>query len=213
MMALDRFVKPLVDVLFPSLCAVCRTARGDLCADCSASIACSAPLRRPPSGVDAGMVALGAYDGALRRAILALKFRGARNIGVRLGELLAVHACEPYDAIVPVPLHAMRRRERGYNQAEEIARGIARVRSANLCVRALVRVRRTQAQSALDLEERRRNVAGAFAAGPGIAAVSRSNVLLVDDVFTTGATARACAAALRRAGAREIYLAIGAVRL
>jgi ComF family protein len=109
---------------------------------------------------------------------------------------------ERLDCVVPVPLHWRRRWERGFNQAELLARGIARKWHIPL-VRVLRRMRHTPTQTSLSNTARRKNVAAAFACRR---AVVGRRILLVDDVLTTGATAAACAAALRRSGAARVVL-------
>jgi ComF family protein len=157
------------------------------------------------------LVALGPYRGALKSAILALKFRGARSVGARLGRMLSL-TCMPCDAIVPVPLHAQRLRARGYNQAALIADGIAAAQGGSR-IDALVRIRATAMQSSLDATARATNVRGAFGPSSEAHRISGRAVLLVDDVATTGATSLACAAALREAGALDVHLAVAAVVL
>lgn len=108
-----------------------------------------------------------------------------------------------YDVMVPVPIHATRRRERGYNQAEAIASGIAAFAGLPVLPKALRRLRSTRSQTKLGRGDRRANLDGAFAcARPG--EVKGKRVLIVDDVFTTGATTDQCAAALLRAGASAV---------
>ena len=105
-----------------------------------------------------------------------------------------------YDALVPVPIHATRRRERGYNQAEAIAAGVGAFSGLPMLPKALRRLRSTRSQTKLGRGDRRANLDGAFAcARPD--AVKGKRLLIVDDVFTTGATSDQCAAALLRAGA------------
>jgi ComF family protein len=118
----------------------------------------------------------------------------------RIRELLAGQP-----VLVPVPLHPRRRRERGFNQSELVAAALAARTALSVCAGALVRRKDTAPQAGLTAAERRRNVAGAFAVRqrPRIAG---QVVVLVDDVWTTGATARACARILREAGAREVRL-------
>jgi len=111
---------------------------------------------------------------------------------------------EPFDAVVPIPLHWMRRFQRGFNQAALLARQIARRRSIPV-LRAIRRVRATRTQTGLTNAKRRQNVAGAFRARPKCS-VQGLRILLVDDVMTTGATGSACAAALKRAGAKSVTL-------
>jgi ComF family protein len=147
--------------------------------------------------------AIGAYDGALRAVIHALKYDGRRSIAKRLAEHLAVHGRDVLngaDVVVPVPLHRSRKRARGFNQAAEIARHLP-IRT----VHALRRVRATPSQTDLPAESRHENVQGAFALRPGVAmAIVDRVVVLVDDVSTTGATLESCARVLRDAGAREV---------
>jgi ComF family protein len=106
-----------------------------------------------------------------------------------------------YDALVPVPIHAARRRERGYNQAEIIAGGLAALWGVSVWPEALVRLRATRSQTRLSKGERGRNLDGAFAADGRLRG---KRVILIDDVFTTGATTEACARAMLAAGAAEV---------
>jgi ComF family protein len=143
---------------------------------------------------------------ALVRAILLLKFERMEPLGVWFAERLAeVVKGEGLDAdvVVPVPLHRDRERERGYNQADLIARPLAK--RLNLPHRAvlLVRTRPRPDKQVLSLEERWESVRGAFATRPG-SQVDNLRVLLVDDVMTTGATLDACSRALLDAGARSV---------
>ncbi len=113
----------------------------------------------------------------------------------------------PVDLVVPVPLHPARLADRGFNQAALLARPLARALGARLEARALVRVRDTPPQTPLDVPARRANVRGAFAVRSP-ARVRDRVCLLVDDVLTTGATAAACAKALRGAGADSVLLLV-----
>ena len=203
----------LYDCLIPPRCVACGDCGGDLCHRCMAALATSRALVRAGVRGAPPVTALGPYEGTLRAVVLALKFRRARKVGVQLGRWLGPKIFWPFEVVVPVPLHASRLRERGFNQAAEIARGIAAEARGPLINRALVRTRVTRAQSELDLAARAANVDGAFGPGEEAHRVRGFRVLLVDDVLTTGATARACASALRTAGARTIYLAAAAVRL
>ena len=114
----------------------------------------------------------------------------------------AVPHDEMFDAVVPVPLHWRKRWSRGFNQAELLARPIAKRRQIPV-LRALRRKRSTEVQATLAVAGRRRNVQGAFEARLNVAG---KRILLVDDVMTTGATASACAMALKRAGAKSVSL-------
>jgi len=105
------------------------------------------------------------------------------------------------DLLVPVPVHHTRKRERGYNQAEVIAQALATRSGIALHARALKRLRKTGTQTKLGKAQRGKNIFGAFMA---VEDLSGKKVLLVDDVFTTGATVNACAQALKAAGAAEV---------
>ena len=144
----------------------------------------------------------GAYEGTLRKLIHLFKYNGMRGLDKPLGNLLA--AAMPrdrqFDAVIPVPLHWRRRWQRGFNQSELLGKVIARRRGIPL-VKALRRGAATRAQAGLSNAQRRENVAGAFRARRRLAGL---RVLLVDYVMTTGATAGACARALKKAGARSV---------
>jgi ComF family protein len=146
-----------------------------------------------------------------------MKFRRRERLSRRLGELLAPvwHSLEELresetPIVVPVPLHRSRERERGFNQAELLARTLSRRlgreragRGPRVETRCLVRTRPTLPQTGLSLTARRENVRGVFEVSSA-ERISDRAVVLVDDVMTTGATLSACAAALKRAGAGQV---------
>jgi len=151
----------------------------------------------------------GFYEGPLRELIHLLKYSGMRPLTGRLGRLLdrtlpGGEKAEKYDAIVPVPLHWHRRWRRGFNQAELLAREVADRRGIPV-VNALRRSKATVNQAGLTSAGRRRNITGAFRPNAGID-LTNKRILLIDDVFTTGATASACARVLKRAGAKSVSL-------
>jgi ComF family protein len=158
----------------------------------------------------------GVYDTPMVRAITLLKYQAVTPLGgwfaARLAELAAR---EPQalaaDVVVPVPLHPTRLRERGYNQAELIARPLARRLRLPLRSYLLVRTRPRPDKLKLSRQERWRSVRGAYALRQG-SRVDNLRVLLVDDVFTTGATLDACSRALRQAGAARV-VALTAARV
>ncbi|MFT4112694.1 ComF family protein [Silvibacterium sp.] len=166
-------------------------------------------------------VACGPYDGAMRPLLHLLKYDGLEPVAGQISALLAARLSAESDlpaqmSVVPVPLHRARRRERGFNQAELLARGVVRAMrglrpewKGALNARALRRVRATQSLAGLSLSERRRVLRGAFFVAEPEAIAGR-DVLLVDDIFTTGATVRACAFALKRAGAATVWVATAA---
>jgi ComF family protein len=171
-----------------------------------AKFLCGRCLLEPPPY--AGARSFGAYGGALRHVVHALKFRGRQDLACRLAPLVEAafrrsYRADEFDLIVPVPLHRRRLRRRGYNQAALLAQPLGRSLGLKVVEDAVVRVRATAPQVGLSDAGRRANVRQAFRVGRDAAVVGR-RVLLVDDVMTTGATVASAAAALMRSGAVRV---------
>jgi ComF family protein len=152
--------------------------------------------------------ACGTYEGALRASILELKRRPqvARRVVDLMSEIQRREPLNSADIIVPVPLHATRERERGFNQALILARELARRSGLPLDEHCLVRRVQTEMHRVgMDAKARRKSVAGAFTVRRNDL-IAGKRVLLIDDVFTTGATVSACAAVLKEAGAEEVFV-------
>jgi len=161
-------------------------------------------------------VAYGSYDGGLRELIHLLKFNGVRPAANVLGRMLAevLPSLEPsFDQpevlVIPVPLFKGKRRQRGFNQAELITRATLKIYcpggKLRLAPDILVRTRETHSQIGLTSHQRRQNLRGAFAVARSQEVTGRE-VLLVDDVYTTGTTVSECARVLRRAGAAKVLV-------
>jgi ComF family protein len=219
----DGALPRLLRALWPPRCLACgeRGLGRDLCLACATALpwnrvacpscalplpipasACGACLRKTPplDAVHAAFV----YAPPLDRLLPRFKFHGDLAAGRLLAQLM-VDTCSRLDrpdALVPVPLHRRRLRTRGYDQALELARPMARALGLPLRADALRRVRATAAQSELSAPARRRNVRDAFIVA-GTAKLP-SHVVLVDDVMTTGATLHAAAKALRRVGVQRV---------
>ena len=204
----------LLELLMPPACAGCGRTSALLCG------ACRDGFRRPSRpedrfvAADAGIVigdalalavAAFAYEGPMRRGLAALKYSGASRLAPRLAD-----ACEPTlrtllaisgpATLVPVPVHLERRRARGYNQAELIARQLGR-RVGLPVSSCLARSRATTKQHRLDRAGRLRNLRDAFTVdGP-----PPPTAIVIDDIITTAATLEACASVLRDAGTEVIY--------
>ncbi|MXV18747.1 ComF family protein [Deinococcus xianganensis] len=196
--------------LLPRACPGCGAqlgAHAGLCPACRATlrpqVQAHSPLRAHP---EPHLVTLGPYSGVRRRAVRELKFAQARDLARILGETLAtgVPADWNVQAVIPVPLHPDRQRQRGFNQAELLGRALASALAVP-CVPALTRTRAT-AQQARRHGTQREDLHGAFRAHEGF--LPSGPVLLIDDVLTTGHTAQACQDALKQAGAPQVYVAV-----
>jgi ComF family protein len=158
-------------------------------------------------------------DPRVRAAIHLLKYSGAERIAEQFGALIAKKIVNDEklsmsDIIVPVPLHPARKRERGYNQSELIADSVGKQLGIKSETHLLERTRQTQSQTLFDLEGRKKNIAGAFSITKKFRdAAEGKNVLLIDDVITTGSTIRECAMALKENGATEVYAASAAITI
>lgn len=149
------------------------------------------------------MIAWGVYTGALKRSIAALKYHDQPQLARPLGHGLAqVWLDSPYAAtrslvVVPIPLHAAKRQQRGFNQAELLAEAFCERTGLPMQRHGLIRVRTTDAQFSLSPEAREQNLAGAFQPSPEwLRRRPTRSVLLLDDIYTTGATAKAAIYAL-----------------
>jgi competence protein ComFC len=196
----DRCLSKIVPVGQP-ICARCGQSLGD-------AAACRHCSRRAPA-FDAAR-SLGAYDGVLKHAIHLLKYRDRPALAQPLGTALTGHARSEadslahlrFDVIVPVPMHPVRERLRGYNQAERVARVLARDLGIRTDSTILRRSRNTRPQVGLAQDARQNNLRDAFVAH---GAVDGACVLIVDDVSTTTSSLHECAKALKNAGATSVY--------
>ena len=185
-------------VLGPPFCRVCATPGDfDLCGVC-------ANRMRRFDGVRAPYV----YSGPIRAAILALKYSGIKSAAPQLGDSLGAYLDGnplPGEVLVPVPMHPRRRRERGYNQAELLARRVADVCDLACAPGLLFRTRNVGPQAGTaNATQRATNVAGSVGVASAADATG-SRIILVDDVATTGNTLETCADALKRAGAASVW--------
>lgn len=217
----------IVDVLRANRCVLChgRGIRHCICADCSADLpwlvsacaCCARPLTdnaercqdcldEPPSWQRA--YALFNFSFPIDRLISALKYHGRLVLADYFGQRLAdrIDSHDLPDLIIPVPIHAKRLQQRGYNQTLLLARVMAERLKRPLSAHQLLRVRDTRMQKTLHADERRSNLAGAFVwHGPPL---EQQRVLLVDDVLTTGATAEAISLCLLSAGAQQVDIVV-----
>ncbi|TAN60371.1 ComF family protein [bacterium] len=225
----------LLDIFFPSVCAVCEKdiAEGPLCETCSVAfdskkirsplcLKCGDPFisiegsdrtcgkcltaKIPFNVARSGFI----YDGAVAESIHRFKYNGKVILAYPLGALMASCAealqLKP-DVVVPVPLHIERLKARGFNQSLMLAKILAKRLGVKTDCSNLKRTRPTLPQIGLKHEERAENVAGAFKVINSLA-FKNKNILLIDDVLTTGATIRECAKTLKKAGAEVNILTL-----
>jgi ComF family protein len=232
MAALRSILAPLANLLLPPVCILCRTrigSHGLLCGACFAKIDFIAPPICARLGVplpyDAGDPCLSAaaiasppvydraravarYSAAMRELVQSFKYRDRQEGLPLFGKWLAKAGAEllaDADLIVPVPLYVTRLWWRRFNQSALLAQSVARVTGVPLDYFVLRRGRRTLSQVGLTADQRRRNVAGAFKVNPARRLLVKGrNIVVVDDVITTSATAEACARVLKRAGAARV---------
>lgn len=231
---LGRLAGAILDFIYPPVCATCtrtlKKGEAYVCMRCWESFERVPPTETVTQLIEGKFLADEAVDKIdsvfmfeqdvrVREAIHLLKYGGAETIAGRFGLSIAKKIVNDTklsmcDTIAPVPLHPARRRERGYNQSELIARSICETLRINHVPGLLVRVRQTQTQTSFDAEGRRVNVLGAFRLGKiDSSEVEGKKILLVDDVITTGSTIKECARTLKSNGASEVYGASAAITI
>ncbi len=194
------------------ICNVCRSALRPVRE--TDTIYRRAVQRLCDDGLITGAVSLYHFEkgGGVQALVHTLKYGHGADIGLLLGKelgrkLLGRKLPADIRGIIPVPLHSVKERERGYNQSVFLARGIGREIGVPVLPHEVKRVRYTDSQTSLTIDQRHDNVAGAFCVGrSGCRTVKGGCVILVDDVITTGSTVRSCAAVLRSAGVEALYV-------
>ena len=228
------FWQALIDFLFPPKCLLCGESLGELpddhpCPLCFSRIKFFSHPRCPRCGLGFGDTpgedhlcspclteeryftrarAIGPYEGLMVEAISRFKYQGSSRLAKTLGTLLAEYKdpdfpFSDFELVLCVPLHPHRLRQRGFNQSLLLARWVSRAHSLPLDFTALQRTRHTQPQTQLSGYERHKNIRGAFEVRrPEL--IAEKQILLIDDVFTTGATVQECAKVLLKAGAKQV---------
>lgn len=202
----QTFLTQLEQLSFQGQCALCqRKPAASFCQDCYQQLReCQYSKGYGHLQTDPPLWAWGRYTGALKQALSQLKYGHNTRIAQPLGEWLGLtwsitQRHRPW--VVPIPLHHDRKQERGYNQAALIAQGFCHTTGLTCVKQGLIRMRATEAQFSLTPAERWSNVEGAFKLGAGFPQVlSQRPVLLIDDIYTTGATVRMATQTLQAAG-------------
>ena len=204
-------VAPIVDFVYPPRCPACGEAigsQGGLCLDCWSRLQTfSDPF--PGNGSIDAIAAAAAYDDIARQLVLSFKHGRKVALAPFLARMIARILPDDRNAIlVPVPLHRGRMWRRGYNQSALLARELAKVEKGVLLVDGLERARRTPSLGGLNAKQRAAALAGSIRTNAkAVPSFENRDVILVDDVYTSGATARACAKVARAAGARSVTAA------
>ncbi len=221
---LGQLAELAIDVFFPRHCVGCGKAGSFFCPECRRKLPKLSPPICPRCGrpqasgivcpncrqlqteID-GIRSPYRFDEAVRKAIYQMKYHNLKAVSSCLAELLADYLWSsplPGEVIVPVPLHPKRLRERGYNQSGLLARELGKLTNFPVVEDCLVRIKEASPQvKAANVEERRRNVANAFVCQND--RLSGKQVILIDDVCTSGATLESCASALKSKGATSVW--------
>lgn len=222
------FILPVQDIIYPPVCLTCDERIEDrslkICSTCTNSLKSiddhdmtwrEIKSKFDDEGVVDDIISCFLFEkeGKLQEIIHLLKYRGFTSVGVQLGKSIGTKIAESpvfssVDVIVPIPLHGLKRRERGYNQSEFICRGISKRAKLPVNSKLLIRKKYTESQTRLDLHKRKENVGDAFIINKKfIAEVEGKTFILVDDFITTGSTINACAKILREHGAQSVFAA------
>jgi ComF family protein len=224
LLGLGQLAELVIDSFFPRRCVGCGEVGSFLCSNCCGKLPrflppicpkCGKPqtsgilcpsCRQSQTQID-GIRSPYRFDEVVRKAIHQLKYQNLKAISLCLAELLADYLQSnplPGEAIIPVPLHPRRLRERGYNQSALLAQGLGKLTNLLVIEDCLIRVKQVRPQvKASNVEERQRNVANAFTCRDG--RVSGKQIILIDDVCTSGATLESCATALKSRGAASVW--------
>jgi len=220
--AVRGILKPAVDFIFPPTCLSCKVLLSEterhVCLSCWCSMPrlshihplyCQTRDRLVESEVITELLSVFLFEkeGVFQALAHALKYDGFRSVGLLMGrELGAAFLTSRIgaDCLIPVPLHRVKFRERGFNQAEVIARGVSELTGIPVRTDVLRRSRYTQTQTRLDQEQRRKNVEEAFSISTNVSIPGNGRCILVDDVITTGATIISCGDALHEADSSRL---------
>ncbi len=219
------FANNLLDFILPRFCCSCKTKlsanQDTMCGNCLSKIqrSTSSRLQREFERKFLNNKIISEFyspfvfekDKELQHAIHSLKYDKKFPVGIFLGKLLATEVKSSktnwnFDLIIPIPLHQLKKAERGYNQAYYIAKGVGSILKVKVSDRAVKRIKYTESQTTMNLNEREENISGAFKLKQK-KAVRGKNILLLDDVITTGATISECGKILLESGANKIFAA------
>jgi ComF family protein len=222
---LKYFPNAFLDFILPRFCCSCKTKlslnQDTMCANCLSKIQRSTPIRLSrefdrkfsDKKIISEFYAPFVFekDKELQHAIHALKYEKKFPIGIFLGKVLGSEFKKQeinwkFDLIIPIPLHQLKKAERSYNQSYFISKGVGKILNAKVSDRVVKRIKYTESQTTMNLNEREENITGAFKVSQK-KAIREKSILLLDDVITTGATISECGRILLEAGATKIFAA------
>lgn len=223
-------ISPFMDFIFPPLCLHCQrlleTSERHLCESCWNEIPKITPLNplfiathnkliTSQTVSELYSVYIFEKDRPFQALVHSMKYEGRTSIGLRLGETLGKLLQDNHvqaDLLIPIPLHRVKLRERGFNQAERIAKGVSQKTGIPIDANLVHRTKNTQTQTLLSIEKRKKNMDEAFTLHPAKTEMVRGRIcILVDDVVTTGSTIISCARELVKAGASNVIVGSAAL--
>ena len=221
MQVFKNYLKVLLNSFLESNCLLCeRPSSNVLCKYCTRQLdKCAIPEPSSLWQKPVPVFAWGRYGGVLKRAIATMKYNDHPEIGILLGQLLGeawllnTPSTEYKPILVPIPLHPHKQKQRGFNQADLIAKGFCEITGLKVKTKGLKRVRATEAQHSLSSSDRSKNLAEAFSIGQDLYKPPRQPVLLIDDIYTTGATAKSAIQTLRNSQISVLGIATCAAAL
>jgi ComF family protein len=215
-------LKSFLNLFLKSHCPLCqRSTSAALCEYCARQLK-NCGQKNPCASWQGEIPVFGwsVYGGTIKRAIAVMKYENQPQIGRVLGEwlgeawLLNSPHLHTQPVVVPIPLHPQKQKQRGYNQAALIAQSFCQTTNLKLKLNGLERVRETKAQFGLSMSEREKNLAQAFKVGQKLRFHHQDvSVLLIDDIYTTGATAKSAVQTLRQSGIKVLGLAAVAIAI
>lgn len=224
----------ILDLIYPPRCIFCTSIipiekEKGICEECRKNLSfikgkvckkCGKPLeeslskevcsdcKENPPGYEKGQ-AVFIYEGLVKDMIYRFKYGGHREYAKYLGKLMAIQIKEEgirgdIDLIIPVPIHSGRKKKRGYNQCEELAKVISKELNIPMETSILIRAKETRPQSGLSTIQRKNNMKNAFKLNDNLD-ICHKNILLIDDIYTTGATINSCSKLLRKKKINKVY--------
>lgn len=201
----------LLELIYPDVCAFCnKIQKESLCKKCEEKIKKYKKdiVIRSKNNYFEELISIFKYEGLIREKIIQYKFQDKSYIYNTFAKIILKNekVCgllKKYDIIIPVPIHRKRKLQRGYNQTQLIAKEIAKNIDIKLCDDVLVKSKNTIAQSKLNKNKRKQNIKNAFKV-LNLEKIQGKNILLFDDIFTTGSTVNECSKILKKAGAKTV---------